>query len=89
MNDVNLQGNDDLPNDQYVKMNKASDNDWFLLESNSAGTRWHGKCWYIHNYRKYEFDVQFEVSEWNGYMPTDLLIHCTDSCNISKNFYRN
>jgi len=42
-------------------MNKASDNDWFFLESNKTGTRWHGKCWYLHNYRKYEFDVQFEV----------------------------
>ena len=42
-------------------MNKQSDNDWFFLESNSLGTKWFGKCWYIHNYLKYEFDVQFEV----------------------------
>jgi len=46
---------------QYVKMNKQVDNDWFLLESNKLGTRWTGKCWYVYEFRKYEFDVQFEV----------------------------
>lgn len=28
--------------------------------------RWFGKCWYIHDLLKYEFDIEFEVSviEW-------------------------
>jgi hypothetical protein len=26
-------------NDQYVKMNKEADNDWFTIASNKAGTR--------------------------------------------------
>jgi ufm1-conjugating enzyme 1 len=32
------------------------------LESNKEGTRWFGKCWYIHNLLKYEFDIEFDVS---------------------------
>lgn len=47
---------------QYVQNNKESDNDWFRLESNTEGTRWFGKCWYIHELLKYEFDVEFDVS---------------------------
>ena len=45
-----------------MSQNKDSDNDWFRLESNKDGTRWFGKCWYIHNLLKYEFNVEFDVS---------------------------
>ena len=47
---------------QYVGQNKEADNDWFRLESNKDGTRWFGKCWYVHNLLKYEFSVEFDVS---------------------------
>ncbi len=47
---------------QYVENNKASDNDWFRLESNKEGTKWFGKCWHVQNMLKYEFDVEFDVS---------------------------
>ena len=47
---------------KYVENNKAADIDWFRLESNKEGTRWFGKCWYIHELLKYEFDVEFDVS---------------------------
>lgn len=33
----------------FINNNKASDADWFRLESNSDGTRWFGKCWHYHN----------------------------------------
>jgi len=46
---------------KYVQSNKESDNDWFRLESNKEGTRWFGKCWYIHELLKYEFDVEFDI----------------------------
>ncbi|XP_076162603.1 ubiquitin-fold modifier conjugating enzyme 1 isoform X2 [Ptiloglossa arizonensis] len=46
---------------KYVKNNKESDNDWFRLESNKEGTRWFGKCWYIHNLLKYEFEIEFDI----------------------------
>eukprot|EP01116_Phalansterium_solitarium_P025291 TRINITY_DN958_c2_g1_i1.p2 TRINITY_DN958_c2_g1~~TRINITY_DN958_c2_g1_i1.p2 ORF type:complete len:177 (-),score=43.78 TRINITY_DN958_c2_g1_i1:218-748(-) len=46
---------------KYVQINKEADNDWFTLESNKQGTRWTGKCWYIYNYLKYEFDFEFDM----------------------------
>eukprot|EP00794_Sanderia_malayensis_P010952 gene10952-12113_t len=46
---------------KYVSNNKEQGNDWFRLESNSEGTRWWGKCWYISNLLKYEFDVEFDI----------------------------
>lgn len=49
---------------QYVGQNKEADNDWFRLESNNEGTRWFGKCWYIHDLLKYEFNVEFDVSRY-------------------------
>jgi ufm1-conjugating enzyme 1 len=46
---------------QYVKINKETDSSWFSIQSNVQGTKWYGKCWYIHNLIKYEFNVQFEL----------------------------
>ncbi|RZC34297.1 UFC1 domain containing protein [Asbolus verrucosus] len=46
---------------QYVQNNKDADNDWFRLESNKEGTKWFGKCWFIHDLLKYEFDVEFDI----------------------------
>jgi hypothetical protein len=42
-------------------MNKESDTDWFTIQPSDGGKRWSGKCWYVHNYIKYEFDFQFEI----------------------------
>jgi len=46
---------------KYVQINKEAGNDWFHLESNKSGTRWTGKCWYIYNFLKYEFDLEFDI----------------------------
>ncbi|CAH8522312.1 unnamed protein product [Schistosoma guineensis] len=46
---------------KYVENNKAADNDWFRIESNQLGTRWYGKCWYIQDMKKYEFDLNFDI----------------------------
>jgi ufm1-conjugating enzyme 1 len=46
----------------YVKLNKETDSVWFSIQSNKQGTKWSGKCWYIHNLLKYEFKVQFDIS---------------------------
>ena len=45
----------------YVKICKENDNVWFSIKSNPNGTKWYGKCWYIYNMLKYEFDLQFDV----------------------------
>ncbi|KAL7737606.1 hypothetical protein ACLKA6_007717 [Drosophila palustris] len=46
---------------KYVENNKQSGSDWFRLESNKEGTKWFGKCWYMHNLLKYEFDIEFDI----------------------------
>mmetsp|Transcript_21042 Transcript_21042/g.59191 ORF Transcript_21042/g.59191 Transcript_21042/m.59191 type:complete len:178 (+) Transcript_21042:80-613(+) len=46
---------------QYIKLNKDTDNDWFTLSSNKAGTRWQGKCWTFIDNQKYEFDFEFDI----------------------------
>lgn len=46
----------------YTGMNKSNDNDWFRISAtNPEGTHWSGKCWYVHNLRRYEFDLQFDI----------------------------
>ncbi len=42
-------------------MNKESDTDWFNIQPNADGTHWKGKCWYVHELIKYEFDFQFDI----------------------------
>lgn len=54
-----------------MQNNKASDMDWFRLESNKEGTKWFGKCWYIHNLLKYEFDVAFDARTFLDHMQTE------------------
>ncbi|KAE9458831.1 hypothetical protein C3L33_09274, partial [Rhododendron williamsianum] len=50
----------------YTSMNKSKDNDWFRIAANADGTRWTGKCWYVHNLLKYEFDLQFDIPMYRG-----------------------
>lgn len=46
----------------YTTMNKANDNDWFrIAPANPEGTRWEGSCWYVHNLRRYDFPLQFDI----------------------------
>jgi ufm1-conjugating enzyme 1 len=58
----------------YVKYNKQNDNDWFLIESNKTGTRWKGKCWYVHELVKYEFDVNFEIPVSYPQTPFEIVV---------------
>lgn len=46
---------------RYIQQNKATDSDWFTITSNKEGTKWSGRCWYIHNLLKYEFAFEFDV----------------------------
>ena len=46
---------------KYIQQNKATDSDWFTITSNKEGTKWNGRCWYIHNLLKYEFAFEFDV----------------------------
>eukprot|EP00735_Rhodelphis_limneticus_P005827 TRINITY_DN17873_c0_g1::TRINITY_DN17873_c0_g1_i1::g.11762::m.11762 TRINITY_DN17873_c0_g1::TRINITY_DN17873_c0_g1_i1::g.11762 ORF type:complete len:192 (-),score=36.41,sp/Q178A5/UFC1_AEDAE/69.14/2e-82,UFC1/PF08694.6/5e-83,RWD/PF05773.17/8.7e+02,RWD/PF05773.17/0.043,DUF3492/PF11997.3/0.11 TRINITY_DN17873_c0_g1_i1:28-525(-) len=46
---------------KYVELNKSNDNDWFKIESNKNGTKWFGKCWTMHELKRYEFDFEFDM----------------------------
>ncbi|KAK9863904.1 hypothetical protein WJX84_001982 [Apatococcus fuscideae] len=46
---------------KYIQLNKQTDSDWFTITSNKDGTHWSGKCWYVHELIKYEFDWQFDI----------------------------
>ncbi|MBA0722356.1 hypothetical protein Golax_003039 [Gossypium laxum] len=42
----------------YTQMNKSNDNDWFRISAaNPEGTRWTGKCWYVHNLLNPRFGI--------------------------------
>mmetsp|Transcript_272 Transcript_272/g.637 ORF Transcript_272/g.637 Transcript_272/m.637 type:complete len:167 (-) Transcript_272:578-1078(-) len=45
----------------YIRQNKEADMDWFTIEPKNNGLSWQGKCWYIHNLVKYEFDFRFDT----------------------------
>jgi hypothetical protein len=52
---------------QYIGINKAADLDWFTIRpSNKEGTHWAGKCWYVHDLIRYEFDFQVSVQNINA-----------------------
>lgn len=46
---------------RYIQINKSTDSDWFTITSNKEGTHWSGKCWYIHELIKHEFDFEFDI----------------------------
>ena len=39
----------------------SNDSDWFTVKSNKDGTHWSGRCWYMHELLRYEFEFEFEV----------------------------
>lgn len=60
---------------KYVQMNKQSDNDWFMIEPvNKQGTKWKGKCWYIYNMVKYEFEMHFEIPVTYPVTPFEIVL---------------
>lgn len=59
---------------EYVKMNKDANTDWFKLEANKTGTRWTGKCWVMHNFERYEFDLEFEIPATYPSTPVPLAL---------------
>ena len=39
----------------------SNDADWFSIKSSKDGLHWNGRCWYIHELLRYEFEFEFEV----------------------------
>ncbi len=46
---------------KYIAINKENDTDWFTIAPGEGGNSWSGKCWYVHNLIKYEFDFRFDI----------------------------
>ena len=60
---------------EYVKMNKESGSDWFKLEAgNKQGTSWKGRCWVMHNFERYEFELSFELPATYPVAPPPLAL---------------
>lgn len=56
--DTEAQGRVQGPNRLYINEQIERQG---LVPYNPEGTRWKGKCWYVHNHVKYEFDLQFNI----------------------------
>ena len=59
---------------QYQKVNKEAGNEWFTIESNQTGTRWTGKVWHMHEMKKYEFDLEFDLPVAYPQAPPELAL---------------
>jgi ufm1-conjugating enzyme 1 len=58
---------------EYVKLNKANDNDWFKIKpTNKEGTKWEGTCTYVHDLVSYTFKLQFEIPATYPSTPIEL-----------------
>ncbi|EEA07678.1 uncharacterized protein CMU_006010 [Cryptosporidium muris RN66] len=57
---------------KYITLLKETGQDWFYIKSNPQGTEWTGKCWYIYNMDKYEFDFQFKIPDKYPLTPIEI-----------------
>lgn len=59
---------------RYIEMSQAEDNEWFLIEPDDSGIHWKGKCWYIYELIRYEFDLEFEIPATYPATPIELVL---------------
>ncbi|KAL4465026.1 hypothetical protein ABPG72_010470 [Tetrahymena utriculariae] len=59
---------------KYIELNKQQDNDWIKIASDKEGKIWKGKCWYIHNLVRYDFDLEFEIPATYPASPIELCL---------------
>ncbi len=60
---------------KYVEMCKLADTEWFRLQpENKTGTKWTGTCWYVHEMKKYEFKLEFELPVAYPMSPFELVL---------------
>jgi ufm1-conjugating enzyme 1 len=57
----------------YIEEGKRGNTDWFRIEAvDDAGLQWRGRCWHVHEYVRYEFDVAFELPSAYPKSPPDI-----------------
>lgn len=60
---------------KYKALVKATDSDWFnIAPSDATCTKWKGKCWYMFEMVKYEFDVEFEIPVTYPTTPFEIVL---------------
>jgi ufm1-conjugating enzyme 1 len=60
---------------KYVATNKANDTEWFQIAPIDKNfTKWKGSCWYIHEYTKYQFDLEFEIPVSYPVAPFEIVL---------------
>ncbi|KAF9594253.1 hypothetical protein IFM89_028910 [Coptis chinensis] len=71
-------------------MNKSNDNDWFRISAaNPEGTKWTGKCWYVHNLLKYEFDIPVTYLTTAPELLMEKLTRCIEEERFASQFILN
>lgn len=56
---------------EYVEKLKASEEDFFTIESDDLGTKWFGKCWIFHFHQKREFAFEIEIPVMRFIVPSN------------------
>eukprot|EP00771_Trimastix_marina_P000310 gnl/Trimastix_PCT/1331.p1 GENE.gnl/Trimastix_PCT/1331~~gnl/Trimastix_PCT/1331.p1 ORF type:complete len:193 (+),score=23.98 gnl/Trimastix_PCT/1331:70-579(+) len=59
---------------QFIRINQENANDWFTVQSNRQGTKWSGKCSFVCNMLRYEFDYNFEIPATYPAVSPDICI---------------
>lgn len=69
---------------KYAQINQASDSSWFNIAplKGTKFTKWEGKCWYIQDLVKYEFDVEFEIPVTYPKTPFEIVIKELDGKTV-------
>ena len=56
----------------YITKSQEEDNVWFSIEPDDTGVMWSGRCWYIYELIKYEFDMVVELPATYPASPPDI-----------------
>lgn len=70
----------------YISKNKEEGKDWFSIESSKDGKQWSGKCWYTHNFSKYEFSMNFSIP--TGYPSSAPEIYIPELAGKTAKMYK-
>ena len=56
----------------YITKSQEEDNVWFNIEPDDTGLVWRGRCWYIYELIRYEFDMIVELPATYPASPPDI-----------------
>ena len=71
----------------YVEDAAEDDKDWFDVQPvDEKGLKWEGSCWFLHEMKKYEFIVNFEIPA--GYPTTPIEIQLPELDGKTEKMYR-